>query len=499
MTRKVGVLIAVEQYADAQIPPVKYAEADAKGLSAALHAHGFIASDQVVLINAAATKTRIESKVRKTTQALRKGDTLHMYYAGHGFAKNAENYITCYDTDLDDLEDTSIKVAWLFKQFQDSDCRRIALFLDSCESGMLANSRIRGIYSDLKPDELKRFFEKAEHCVCFAACKPGQKSYASDNLRHGIWTHHLIEALIGKAPLALESKSLVTSSSLQNHLSQEVPRTLRATYAGVQVQTPSSYGASSGDFLVGDVSEILAKRKAAINPTATQLRRVQIYSEQELSVRSLSGFRKHHRVPDRVTNATENFIATIATDDVSRDLEEVYESLKDAFRLKRKDLRSAQADSAGSIITPYFDYEVNVSLNPDDPSTVCWRRSVLNIRDPQQILTDDFDEVFDGVFDTLEIENARLLDIGSVVDQIEDMEDDRIEVRYDKDLEWCSIHLEGTDSVIRIEPGTFSIQQPHAGAPRLLIKAFFAIQKQLVNTHELKQLALPAATSPKTK
>ena len=107
--RKVAILIAVEDYADSRIPRVKYAEADAQELAAVLEGHGFTEQDQTVLVNSAATKALVESRVRRVLANLTKDDTLYLYYAGHGFAENAKNYVTCYDTALDDLQNTSPK------------------------------------------------------------------------------------------------------------------------------------------------------------------------------------------------------------------------------------------------------------------------------------------------------------------------------------------------------------------------------------------------------
>ncbi len=486
--RKVAILIAVEDYADKKIYPVKYAEADARDLAATFDDNGFSVAEQTVLINVNATRTSIKSRVRKVLAGLTKEDTLYIYYAGHGFARNGKNFITCFDTRLDDLEGTSIAVEWLFSQFKQCASTRIVLFLDSCESGMLATTEIRGIYTDLTEDELKAFFDESEHCVCFAACKPGQYSYPADKLKHGIWTYHLIEALNANAPTALEYGHLVTSSSLQNHLHLQVPRTLRTTLTGTAVQTPWVYGALSSEFLIADVAPILKKRKAAANPHAQQLREVRLYDEQAVAVRKLSGFRKGHHVPDRVTDATESFVATISEKDISDDLDEVHDALRGAFEFKRKDLQVEVARGGGSIITPYFDYEVTVSLDPDDPSGVVWRREVHNIREPDKVQSDEFDDVFRGLFDTLEFSSGRALKIEEIVDQIEALDNDEISVTYDKNLEWCTISVDGIDATIRVTKRSISIVRSAVSTPKLLIQSFFDVQKKLIDTHQLKQL-----------
>ncbi len=486
--RKVAILIAVEHYNDKRISRVKYAEADARDLGAALQEHGFSALDQTTLIDVGATRASIESRVSKVLASLSKEDTLYIYYAGHGFARNGKNYITCFDTNIDDLDGTSIAIEWVFTQFKTSACTRTVLFLDSCESGMLATSDVRGIYTDLTEDELKAFFEDAEHRVCFAACKPGQYSYPTDKNKHGIWTYHLIEALTANAPTALEKGHLLTSSSLQNHLRTEVPRTLRSVLTGTHVQTPWVYGALSSDFLIADVQAILDKRKEAANPHAKQLRKVRLYDERQVSVRSLSGFQKTHRVPDRVNDATESFVARIAKEDIDADLDAVHEALRTTFDFKRKDLETNVSSGGGSIITPYFDYEVTVSINPDDPSEALWLRQVHNIRDPDKILTDEFDQAFQGMFDTLEFTSGKTIKVADVIDQIEALDDDSISIDYDKSFRSCSISVDGMDARIRITTDAISIVRSTGKSPRMLIESFFEVQKKLIDNHHIKQL-----------
>jgi hypothetical protein len=52
------------------------------------------------------------------------------------FAMNGHNFLACHDTNRDDLEDTSIRLKELLDVCGKSACKRIALFPDSCESGI---------------------------------------------------------------------------------------------------------------------------------------------------------------------------------------------------------------------------------------------------------------------------------------------------------------------------------------------------------------------------
>jgi len=130
----VAILIAVEEYADKAIRPVRYAKADAIEFGQAIKDHGFGEAGQEVCVDGQATKAIIESRVKKTIQSLVDGDTLFLYYAGHGFSKDGCNYLTCHDTQLSDLVATSIPLDSLLGQLHESKCSKIVMLFDSCES-----------------------------------------------------------------------------------------------------------------------------------------------------------------------------------------------------------------------------------------------------------------------------------------------------------------------------------------------------------------------------
>ena len=482
--RNIAIFIAVEEYTDQRIPSVGFAETDARELARAFDALKLESYEPHVLLNSQSTCTTIQSNIRTIMQSLGDEDVLYLYYAGHGFSKNGSNYITCSDTYLDDLENTSIPIQWVLDTIRKSACKKSILFLDSCESGMFANANMRGIFSDLTEKELHDFFETAQHCVCFSACKPGEKSYSSPKLKHGIWTYHLTEALSGRAPEALENNQHITSASLRNYLSAAVPKALRETHTGTRVQTPWSYGASNSEFLVADIAALLRKQTEAVDPSVQQLLSADFLGETSLSIKSLSGFQKYHTVPDSVSSYTEGFVASISAQEIQEDIADTFKSLRETFGLKRKEAKCEE----GSIITPYFDYEVTIRQDQEDPADAVMRRTVTNIRTPDQIDTEQFNQVFMGQFDTLELSVSEQMSVEDVIDTIEDMDDESIRVDYDQDANSCTISADGLDCEIIVGPHAISIVRARGKSPSLLLESFFNAQKLLVNTHGLNPL-----------
>jgi len=385
--------IAVEKYQDPSITNVSYAEADAKELAAALQLHHFDRSTQQLLLSAQATKAATESRLRATIKRLTEDDTFFFSYAGHGFSKLGENFITCYDTQPNDPVATSISLQGIYKELRGSRCKRVVLFLDSCESGIL-DIPSRTIISHLTPTELEDFFNSAEFCVCFASSETSQSSYSASSLKHGIWTYHVIEALKGEAPDILEQGRYLTATVLQDYLMRAVPRTIAKSFSTPIHQTPRFYGTqTSGTFLIADLQEVLGRRSALAIPGYQQVTRLMLTGSLQHQVRSLSGFGRYHTVPDAVNDKTESFVARIGSNEVEQEIDDVFNLLRTTMGYSRQQLDSSTDLGSGSIITPDFDYSVNMRLFSNNPSTAILSRDLSNIKTPQLIDSPEFEKV----------------------------------------------------------------------------------------------------------
>src|SRR5437879_67145 len=131
MTERLAIVIAVEAYQDQGIPPAAHAEADGAALAAALERLGFAREQQTVLLGAAATHTAVSSRLRKLAKAAPTIESLFFFYAGHAFEEGGHGYLTCADSQLDDLPETSIALQSVLDALKACKCERLALFLDA--------------------------------------------------------------------------------------------------------------------------------------------------------------------------------------------------------------------------------------------------------------------------------------------------------------------------------------------------------------------------------
>jgi hypothetical protein len=424
----IALLIAVETYADPRFSPRQFAAADAQGLSDALAAAGYDKLDQVVLIDGQATKTIIESKVRRTLRSLAAEDTLLVYVAAHGWSDRGRGYVICHDTQAADMPATSIAWSSLLSQLRDAECERVLLFVDSCSTG-LSN---REDFESFTHCELRDHFANQEKQVCLVACDEGETSWPAVKLHHGAWASQVIAAFAGTAPSALVNKELLTAKSLQAYLQTALPRVLQKSSSNQRTQTPVCYGPSSGEFLLADLSDVLANRTASGKPAAENVLHVTLLREQVESIRSLAGFKKTDKVPNAVNSYARSLVAELGSGPIEADVNEVRDALRKNFSFKRKDLdAAAPGDGTGSILTPYFVYSVTVTLNPANPAEIIWRRTITDIKEPEQVLSAAFENTFPKTFSTVEFTPPQPIDLPTFIDQLEDADDDRIKLKYD--------------------------------------------------------------------
>ena len=493
------LVIAIENYADPKLGKVAYTLNDANALVDVLETHGFSKAGQYVMLEEDATKTLIESRVRKLLRILTEDDELVVYYAGHGFCVAGQNVITARDSQYSDLGATTIPLADLFAQFRKSDCRRITVLLDACHAGVTIDPSMRSVHTELDDDELQEFFHRAEYCTCFASCRVDESSYSSPALKHGIWTHHLLEALLGDAPLAFERGNRVTSNSLQNYLVKEVPRTIRRTFTDDRTQTPWMCGGATGEFVVADLTSIIEARRAAAAPASAALGRVTFVGTRGLEVRRLSGFKKSHTVPKEVNSFTESFVERIGSSEVESELDDVYRRLRDGLGLKRREIdKDYPGGSSGTVMTPAFDYSVSLKQDPDEPSDALLEHAITNIRQPDVIMSDEFQGICDDVFDTVEFHSPRSIDVEQLIDSIEDAKPGGINLDdYDDDCTYCDLSVDGMDCTVRVTSHTIEVTGRGRQNPRDLAELFTSTWTALLPAAPKGMLELPAPKDDK--
>jgi hypothetical protein len=477
---KRALIIGIETYLDEKIPKVDHAAADAEAFAEAIQAHGFRADDQVVHLDGQATKTLLHCALKQLFRGVTSDDTLFVYFAGHGLSLNGRNVLLCHDSVHDQLDETGIELQTLLAAARASDCQRVAFFFDCCHGGLPIDEAASGVVATMDEDELSQFVESSQSHVVFASCRSDETSHSHPSLQHGLWLHHLIEALSGEAAEACVRDTLITSASLQSYLSAAVPSTWRKLFTTKCGQTPRLWGGQDYEFVIGDIAPILAAKASTAG--RSQARQVSLLYASGGRIKELSGFQKRfHTVPDRASDSAEAFVHKLASDELQKDIDEVFDSVRSHMDYRRKDLTvDGPTGGSASIITPDFEYTVAASQDRETPGDYQLRQSIGNFEDNAIMMDEGFLEVFGSRFDTLVFEPNHTMDVTYIVDQLESKAPQGISLRYyDSDCTRCEIEIEGLGGDVVVDARSVRVIFRGRTSPAQMLESFAAVFQQL--------------------
>lgn len=186
--RKVAFLVGVNSYMKKEFRDLSYAEKDVSEVSKELKKQGF---EVTLLLGKEATKSRMDSTIEELIKPLGKEDLVLVMLTGHGLQKTEGDAFFCpYDAFSSD-NSTLFSLSTLLNQKLSPTVGRTLLLIDACRNNPdPSRGRSAGIQG-------KRISLPEDTAVIFS-CKAGQKSFENEELKHGVFTYCLLEALRGK-------------------------------------------------------------------------------------------------------------------------------------------------------------------------------------------------------------------------------------------------------------------------------------------------------------
>lgn len=429
--RVVAVIIGIEIYqrrATGGLPPVQYARRDVEGFEVALRSLYPASQLEIELItDNDATQGTIRYQMTQAIRSLGADDLFIFYYAGHGFHSAGGNRITAWDSHAHNPEETTLRLRdILLDPLEQTECGRALAFVDACATAFAPLVRSRDVISALDPGELADFLASARYRALFLSCQPGQKSYPSDALQHGIWTHFLLRALRGEAEDALGPGRFLTDGGLRDYLNREVPAYIRRSTEHRGIQQPQALITASNTFAIMEVAEPPADLAEAGDLSRISLSPTEEYLEGRTigRVRDLPGFARSrgHFEPDTVNDWATNFIRSLLAWSIDEEVQEIYSSVKAAFRLRRRDIERESGDGSGNIDTDNFRFSIEVRQHGLDPAKYVISRKLVLRENPHDNLA-LLDEAFGSLFQRLVVKVGRdALVYDDLVDAFEDIE-----------------------------------------------------------------------------
>ena len=266
-------LVGIDDYAS--LPDLRYCANDMFGLREALVAKAGYSEERVELItdsdkvnspypSVSTILTRLESFL--ANPEIGESDTVLVAFAGHGMAHQGKSYLMAADSSkaTKHLDRFAIPVSAVHDALVACEARKRILILDACHSAGRSASRSGS-------DELRVQNEDilgAEGIVQLLSCDVDQLSYEDPELEHGVFSHYVIEGLLGRADLEAEGNrdEVVTASELSAFVGKHVEAHVRRAFQ--TDQTPVLDRRTSGRFA-------LARRDTEVLSSALTLRRLQ--------------------------------------------------------------------------------------------------------------------------------------------------------------------------------------------------------------------------------
>ena len=162
-------------------------------------------------------RANILAALQSIADATERDDLLLFYYSGHGDETDGEPYLVGRDGRRLALRDTAVPISRVKEIMLEARARAKVIVLDACHSG--ADIGGKGP-QPMSAGFIRRVFEEAGGFAILASCKQGQLSYEWRHQERSVFTHFLLEALVGKADR--EEKGFVTVQDANRHVTDGI-------------------------------------------------------------------------------------------------------------------------------------------------------------------------------------------------------------------------------------------------------------------------------------
>jgi len=229
---------------------LKYAVNDAKSYVNAIKENSIDIFNDIEVVNIKnkdANKENILKQVSELAKKVGPEDVFLFYYAGHGVMsiekENSEFYIVTYNVtnlygDKKMLDEKAISSKEILEFSVDIVAEKQLFVLDACQSGGAIKAfATRGASREKAIAQLARstgtFFLTASQDVQYAN--------EAGNLKHGLFTYAILEALAGKADGGSADKK-ITVNEIKSYVEDRVPQLSEEYHGSAQYPTGYSFG-----------------------------------------------------------------------------------------------------------------------------------------------------------------------------------------------------------------------------------------------------------------
>ena len=245
-----AIVVGVGDYQDTSIKKLDYPEADAQYIQKILIRQAGFPSDHVLaLIGKDASRENFRLAIKDWLRSrVQKDDLVLFYFSGHGDYVPDDNY----DEKDDEVDEALLPYdaqkgkgpTYIIDDdfnlwFSNIHAKKVIIILDSCYSGESTRGiKSRGLeHTDArakgKRDGMAELASDVQ--INFAACAGDEQAYEFPDLKHGVFSFYVGEALSGKADANKDSK--LTMNEVCDYVKREVKNYLENKQGNLR-QTP---------------------------------------------------------------------------------------------------------------------------------------------------------------------------------------------------------------------------------------------------------------------
>jgi serine/threonine protein kinase len=272
----VALVVGVGKYRSTHITPLRFASRDARAMFRLLTDPEIcgLAGDQIALLTDRDARRRpiVEHLSKWLPERSRGADLAVIYFACHGIQQELgsgeEGYLIPYDADPDKVVVNGIAMAEVAHLMNAVEARAVVMLLDCCHAGHVLTRDATITRSPPRDVSITPVvFEKllGRNRFLIAACDKDQKSIEPPELKHGLFTYHLLKGMEGAADA--DGDGRVGVYEFSTYVSQAVARD--APRFG-HVQTPWA----KGEWKENVFLSWSASGRTGENPRRSQLERL---------------------------------------------------------------------------------------------------------------------------------------------------------------------------------------------------------------------------------
>ncbi len=200
-----GLFVGIDRYDSAKISWLSCAKRDATALHALFTDN--LDGEAKLLVDREATRLAIQQQLI-CLATCNEDDIVVVAFSGHG---TETHQLVTYDTDIRDLDGTSIPLDLLTNWISQIPARRLICILDCCFSGGMGAKvlKVDTVARNLKSvaSILTQF--AGEGRIILTASSPTEPAYENKRIDHGLLTYYLLEALQGAEEVQQSGKLAV--------------------------------------------------------------------------------------------------------------------------------------------------------------------------------------------------------------------------------------------------------------------------------------------------